>query len=56
MIDVYVTVDSVEHDAFRRPNRVASALSERFNGDLVRSVTIIDSTSGRVATCRYDES
>lgn len=55
MIDVYMTVDSVEHGAFLRPNRVASALSERFDGDQVRSVTVIDSTRGRTTTCRYDE-
>jgi hypothetical protein len=53
MIDVYLTVDSADHPAYRRPNRVAEALSEMF-GDPVRSVTIVDASTGISANCRYD--
>lgn len=53
MIDAYITVDSAEHPAFRRPNRVAEALSERFE-EPVRSVMVLDSSTGLTASARYE--
>ncbi len=54
MIDVYLTVDSADHAAFRRPNRVAEALADKFD-DQVRSVTIVESSTGLTASCRYGD-
>ncbi|MEB3023050.1 MULTISPECIES: hypothetical protein [Mycolicibacter] len=50
MIDIQVTVDDADHLFFRRPRRVVDAMTAA-GIDGVRSVTVLDRSTGLTSTC-----
>jgi hypothetical protein len=52
-MDVFIVVDNADHPAYRRPHRVASALTTApAQGWQVRSVTVLDQSTGLTANYR----
>ncbi|MGD9622177.1 MAG: hypothetical protein AB7G47_19315 [Mycolicibacterium sp.] len=54
MIDIYVTVDDADHVFYRKPNRAADALASATGAGVVRSVTVLDRSTGLTSNYRSD--